>query len=554
MEDYTSLLPLLPPEGILEWAQSQGQLNGHIIAYEKVWLKDPLTELKHTACRCQCSACREVFYLNYRAGGVGPGYPNNTYSCYNPETNETFGDWSSTLCPECKTPVRTLRLAFIQGYHYSGSIRPITIHVIDKDKLAIIEWQITRLIYRDMRIEIKYNRREAYILDGKKLIRFRGYDTGMFGNFDWLDDWQQLKRADDCSGTKEATDVYGFDIKQLQGTLWENSKLDKYLKANKHHARIVLYLRSFAQYPNIENIVMSPGAYLLTELYKKHTRGYVLNPAPRSITEINYKVARPAQMFGLNKDEFKFFTENKVEWAEIEFYKAHKDELKPEDMLVLKKLNQYKSLVNVEYPCNLMTAARYLLKQLKKRRDYYTTSVSYLHDYWRMLLQVDGAITANNRYPQNLHRAHDAVSARIEQAKKAEREEKFICRCRELAKFSWENEGIAIRAVNGDDELYAEGKKLCHCVYSYADRHCSGSTAIMVIRRVNEPEVPYYTLEFDEKNIRVRQNRGLRNCARTEEVERFEAAWLEHIKEIISKEKKNGKRNSKSRDAERIGA
>ena len=545
MEDYTSLLPLLPPEGILEWAQSQGHLNGHLLAYEKVWITDPITEQKYAACKCRCSACGGEFYLDYRSGDSS-GYPKNTYSCYNYGTNETFGDWSSTLCPECKTPVRTLRLASIRGYHYSGSIRPITIHVIDKDKLAIIEWQITRLIYRDMKIEIKYNRREAYILDGKKLIRFRGYDTGMSGNFVWRDNWQQLKRADDCSGTKEATDVYGFDIKQLQGTVWEKSKLDKYLKANKHHARIVLYLRSFAQYPNIENIVMSPGAYLLTELYKKHTRGYVLNPAPRSITEINYKVARPAQMFGLNKDEFKFFTENKVEWAEIEFYKAHKDELKPEDMLVLKKLNSYKSLIDSEYPCNIMSAARYLLKQQEKRRDYYTSSVSYLHDYWRMLLQVEGEITAANRYPQNLHRAHDAVSRRIEQAKKAEREEKFIRRRDELAKFSWEKDGLIIRAVSGDDELYVEGKKLSHCVYSYADRHCSGQTAIMVIRHADEPDVPFFTLELGEKDLRVIQNRGLRNCARTEEVERFEAAWLEHIKEIISKEKKNGKRNSKS--------
>ena len=76
----------------------------------------------------------------------------------------------------------------------------------------------------------------------------------------------------------------------------------------------------------------------------------------------------------------------------------------------------------------------------------------------------------------------------------------------------------------------------------------------MVIRHTDNPEEPYFTLEFNEKGLSVRQNRGLRNCARTEEVERFEAAWLEHIKEIIKKEKSNGKRNRKSGNAERIGA
>lgn len=553
MEDYTSLLPLLPPEEILEWAQSKGHLNGHLLAYEKVWITDPITEQKYATCKCRCSACQGEFYLDYRSGGSS-GYPKNTYSCYNYATNETFGDWSSTLCPECRTPVRTMRFAAINGYHYSGGLRPITIHVIDKDKLVVIIWNIVRRIYRDMSIETEYKRYEAYVLDGKKLIRCKGYKMGMFGNGEWLDGWEQCKRSEDCSGSFDPDVIYGFNMKQLRGTLWENSKLDKYLKSAKGHARIVLYLRSFAQYPNVENLVMTGGAYLLSELYTKHSSGYVRNAAPRTVSEINYKEARPAQMLGLNKDEFRFFTENKVEWSEIEFYKAHRSELKPEDMLVLKKLNSYKSLIDSEYPCNIMSAARYLLKQQEKRRDYYTSSVSYLHDYWRMLLQVEGEITAANRYPQNLHRAHDAVSRRIEQAKKAEREEKFIRRRDELAKFSWEKDGLIIRAVSGDDELYAEGKKLSHCVYSYADRHCSGQTAIMVIRHADEPDVSYFTLELGEKDLRVRQNRGLRNCARTEEVERFEAAWLEHIKEIISKEKKNGKRNSKSRDAERVGA
>ncbi len=543
MEDYTSLLPLLPPEGILEWAQSKGHLNGHIIAYEKVWLKDPITELKHTACRCVCSACREEFYLDYRSGGVS-GYPNNTYCCYNPANNETFGDWSSTLCPECGTPVRTLRLASINGYYYSGGIRPITIHVLDKNKLAIVEWNIVRKIYRDMRIEIEYNRREAYILDGKKLLRFRGYSIGMFDNHTWIDHWEQFKRGEDCSGSTDPSVIFGFNMKQLKGTLWENSKLDRYLKSAKSSARIVLYLRSFVQYPNVENIVMSPGAYLLSDIYKKHQRGYVCNPAPRTVTEINYKVARPAQMLGLNKDEFKFFTENKIEWSEIEFYKAHRDELKPEDMLVLKKLNAYRSLVDNNYPCNIMSAACYLLKQQEKRKDYYTTSVSYLHDYWRMLLQVDGTITPNNRYPQNLERAHDAVARRIEQAKKDERQEKYAKRREQLSKFAWENEGLLIRAVEDDDELYAEGKTLHHCVYSYADRHCSGDTAIMVIRHADKPSEPYFTLELGEKGLNVRQNRGLRNCARTEEVERFEAAWLEHIKKNNFKGEKEWKTKS----------
>ena len=541
MKDYTNLLPLLPPEGILTWAQSKGKLNGHIIAYEKVWLTDPITERKYAACKCRCSACCEEFYLEYRAGGTH-GYPKNTYGCYNYKTNETFGDWSSILCPECGVPVRTLRLASIRGYHCAGCLNPITIHVIDQEKLAIIEWDIERKIYRDMRIETEYHRSEAYILDKKKLIRFKGFEDRCYVSF-WLDHWKQCRRGEDCSGGFDLSSIYGFDMEQLKGTLWENCKLDRYLKVAKGGS-LVLYLRSFAQYPNIENIVMSSGAYLLKSIYKKHCRGRALNPAPRTVTEIDYKVARPPHMLGLNKDEFRYFTENNVEWSEIEFYKAHRGEIKPEDVLELKKLDNYQSLISDDYPCNIMSAARYLLSQREKRRDYYTTSVGYLHDYWRMLFQVDGAITPDNRYPQNLERAHEAVTRRIEQAKKNERNERYIKRREQLSRFAWESNGLIIRAVADDDELYEEGKILHHCVYSYADSHCSGKTAIMVIRHADKPSEPYFTLELGEKNLTVRQNRGMCNCARTAEVVAFEKEWLDHIKKIKELED-NGKRSSR---------
>lgn len=51
----------------------------------------------------------------------------------------------------------------------------------------------------------------------------------------------------------------------------------------------------------------------------------------------------------------------------------------------------------------------------------------------------------------------------------------------------------------------------------------------------DKPEEPYFTLEFDEKELEVRQNRGLRNCARTPEVEAFEEAWLAWVKTTMKK-------------------
>ena len=77
-----------------------------------------------------------------------------------------------------------------------------------------------------------------------------------------------------------------------------------------------------------------------------------------------------------------------------------------------------------------------------------------------------------------------------------------------------------------------------HCVGTYKEKHAEGRSAIFFIRRASEPEKPWYTLELNLKEMTVIQNRGKRNCARTEEVESFEKAWLEHIKTIAGTKKK----------------
>ncbi len=39
-----------------------------------------------------------------------------------------------------------------------------------------------------------------------------------------------------------------------------------------------------------------------------------------------------------------------------------------------------------------------------------------------------------------------------------------------------------------------------------------------------------YTLELDERKLTVRQNRGMRNCPRTPEVQAFEELWLSWVR------------------------
>lgn len=71
---------------------------------------------------------------------------------------------------------------------------------------------------------------------------------------------------------------------------------------------------------------------------------------------------------------------------------------------------------------------------------------------------------------------------------------------------------------------------MSHCVSTYGAKHAEGETAIFFIRRKNRPKEPYYTLEFNEKEMEVRQNRGKRNCPRTPEIQAFENLWLSWVR------------------------
>ena len=47
-------------------------------------------------------------------------------------------------------------------------------------------------------------------------------------------------------------------------------------------------------------------------------------------------------------------------------------------------------------------------------------------------------------------------------------------------------------------EIEDEGRILSHCVGGYAERHAMGKLSIMFLRKVSEPDKPYYTVTETE--------------------------------------------------------
>lgn len=265
------------------------------------------------------------------------------------------------------------------------------------------------------------------------------------------------------------------------------------------------------------------------------------------ITGVDFKQTKPHKMLGLSRPEYAEVIKREYGLSDLLRYQ----ELKPFGLTFddAEKVGFFgRELIEIsKYGVQVRAAVNYLRKQQCKK-EYKATLGGYvgmLRDYYKLCDKLHIPVDKDTAFPKELKKEHDRLieeNRRREKEKKREKDkeiDKSISeRAEVLAKLASDNGVLMIFPVSTLDELKNEGKCLHHCVATYAESVASGKTDIFFIRKVSEPDKPFYTLEFDEENCVVKQNRGKANCARTSEVEAFEKQWLEFVKQNIKKIRK----------------
>lgn len=123
-------------------------------------------------------------------------------------------------------------------------------------------------------------------------------------------------------------------------------------------------------------------------------------------------------------------------------------------------------------------------------------------DYLRMLRDSECDLTDTKLvYTHSLKREHDKVARKMTQIN----DEKLIAAFEQKANDNeWlEFKGRQLSAVVPHQltDLYEEGRKLSHCVGSYARSVIDGSSVIVFLRRNNNLDAPYCTVEVRDKTI-----------------------------------------------------
>lgn len=175
-------------------------------------------------------------------------------------------------------------------------------------------------------------------------------------------------------------------------------------------------------------------------------------------------------------------------------------------------------------------SAKTLINRMIKASFYEELSISqYIDlcsDYVRISKLLDLEIPT--KMPKDIVKAHDLVASQYEYIKNKEIEKKFkehVSKNKLLLDTLPEDETLTIISPETPNDLINEGLNMGHCVGTYVERYAAGISKIFFVRRKEDVEKSYVTIELNRHNKLV-QARGFCNSTPAKEVFDFIEDWI----------------------------
>ena len=314
---------------------------------------------------------------------------------------------------------------------------------------------------------------------------------------------------------------------ELQGTVLANLHYKEYRqrkRARNESVDTLKYIEFFHKYPVAENLLMNGFTQILKN--SMYNPGYA-----RQVLRL--KQARLYKMLGLNKDEQQRARQEQWTLTMLKNYREYRDRGKILPYSLLKLLGDVTDTYNkniIRIYADIYDVALYMAKQ--NSRYGRNRSLSYWYDY--IEAAEDNGYDVTDKavlYPPDVEKAHDRAILMRKNKVNEKLIQSFNTLYEAYSQYSFEKDGICIRIAHSEDELIKEGQILCHCVGGYGERHIKGRS-IFFIRRTEQPEAPWYTLQVNLKTGMKLQLHGYQNDRNTpipQEVHDFVNYWLDNI-------------------------
>ena len=236
-----------------------------MLLYKAGWAYEPLEDRNVPVVEVTCSGCGRTFHARkITAGGCCSSYAPAPFGWWNELTGEAVISGSHSTCPYCSTAAEVKHVSAVPGgvdqYAFVTEIRRTPGGPGERDRLALVDWQVSRHI--DKRGQTSFHIRPwtAWVVEEKKIVRLMGY-TRCISSLSRHPLEQRKTFLDDYG---QAGLVWPWDAGALTGTTAENCKLDLFLAQGGTY--LVGYLALWRKKPAVENLVTSGMGELVNAL------------------------------------------------------------------------------------------------------------------------------------------------------------------------------------------------------------------------------------------------------------------------------------------------
>lgn len=278
-----------------------------------------------------------------------------------------------------------------------------------------------------------------------------------------------------------------------------------------------------AEFYNLTNSCISYGSRAPIDLYQKRVK----------------------KVLGLTGEYYNLIRDKDPTWREYEVTEQCQDVGIRATWEQIQKMSQYARNFAIYMRHSTPHKMLKYIEGLKSEGPYAMRNqeVNDYHDY----LQLAAGLGYNLDddwilYPKNLKERHDQLTEEQNERKaelekesddKKDRKLKRTIKRKGWTRYEMETEQLLIRLPKCAHEIRKEGNAQHHCVATYMDRMVAGETCILFIRKKEEQDKSYYTVEV--KDNEVIQVRGKYNVAQSEDVEEFMKVFKKNIRKAERK-------------------
>ena len=331
----------------------------------------------------------------------------------------------------------------------------------------------------------------------------------------------------------------------LSGTAMQYADLDGYLAAERHNKNPIYFLEYHAKYPVIE--------FLWKAGYRNIVHNRIFGMSKENRNAIRWERKKLKDCFKFPLRILKLMPPEEWNLNDIQrvndLWERYGGKITDTEIqLVLESKVDIQLWSGATPYANAGRILKYIKNQTDKREEKnpdrriisQNDTARVYRDYLQECEQL--RIDLQDKeilFPKDLTAAHNRTMEQVKFERNKADQEKFQKAVEKLEKFAWSEGEFFIRPARERMELTAEGKALHHCVGGYIRDMAEEKTAIFFLRKANEPDKPFYTLELQKK--RVIQCRTEHNASydRNPDVKNFVDMWMEKVV------KKGGKKKAK---------